>query len=236
MIASASSVFVIIPFLLLGTFGYMCLRYRLINKIRPVIDAMHGPYKDKFRFWYGARLFLLVSLAVVNPAYLGGGSQFLKILLQLFLVSAFTIFQAYIKPFSSNWINLLDLWCMLNVISLLFVNLLGLQAVAHSENLLFVNVASMTLTIVIIVGYHIVLFVRKVARRCPCFIKADKSVSEYISERRMNINTYWLQNSFRKGYTDIDNVNDNYRGELTDSERDYSKLREPLLELSSAND
>ena len=244
MFALVSSVFVIIPFLLVGTFGSMCLRYELVNKIRPVIDTMHGPYKDRFRFWYGARLFLLVSIAVINPAYLVGHGPFFKLLLQLLFVSLFTIVQAYIKPFASNWINMLDIWCMLNVIFLLFINLFGInfaKGSAQVEIMLFLNILSMSITIFFVFGYHVIRFIRRVSpqRSCCNRFKTDDSLFEYL-RNRMSTNTSMMrQSSSRRGYVSIDfQTVQNQDRELTDSTdgRDYSNLREPLLDVSPSAD
>ncbi len=243
MIASFSSVVVIIPFLIIGIFGSACLRFRLVNKIRPIIDSIHGPYRDNYRYWYGARLLLLVMIAVANPA-LADHEYFYRLLLQLLLVCVFTIFQAYIKPFSSRWINMLDIWCMFNVVLLIFVNIYNVFQASLSENVILINVIPMSITIIVVVGYHMVLFARHVSSKIswPIWI-THPPVSGFISDR-IDIN-YWLKesshhtNNSRKGYVNIDNdknddADDCNGGQLTDSScHDYSRFREPLLELSS---
>ena len=238
IIASISSVTIIIPFLILGIFGSFCLRYRLVNKIRPVIDSIHGPYKDHYRFWYGARLFLLVVIAVLNPS-LGDQKLFYKLLLQLFVVCIFTTFQAYIKPFSSHWINVLDIWCMLNVISFIFLSIYSIYEVSLSQSMLLFNIIPMSITIIIVFCYHTMLFVRRMLSKFFCRSwKTSHSVTGFFSDK-IDFN-YWLSSNSRAGYINIDDdKEDDNRHEacrdLTNScsTRDYSKLRESLLELST---
>ena len=245
VIASVSTVFVIFPFILVGTFGSLCLRYKIVDKIRPVIDAMHGPYRDRFRFWYGARLLLLVSIAIrINPVYLPGKADpYFKHLLQLFFVSVFTAFQAYIKPFTSTWINVLDIWCMLNVMALLFIDLFATQEDNKIETLLLLNIIIMSITIIIVFGYHTRCFFRKLSLRLSCckFLRSDQSVAARYFHTKFSINDgIWTS---RKGYISInddntieENVENRELIISTDSSRiDYSALREPFIELSNSS-
>ena len=49
--------FFIVPFTLVGLFGVKMMRSRFIAKyFCPFIDAIHGPYKEKLRYWFGVRL------------------------------------------------------------------------------------------------------------------------------------------------------------------------------------
>ena len=45
--------FFIIPFILIGLFGAKLFRFRFMAMyLRPFIEALHGPYKDKHRYWF----------------------------------------------------------------------------------------------------------------------------------------------------------------------------------------
>ena len=73
--------FFIIPFTLIGLFGVKMLRSRFIVKyFRPFIDAIHGPYKEKLRYWFGLRLVVL-SLIYIVIAVLQGSNMTLQLLL-----------------------------------------------------------------------------------------------------------------------------------------------------------
>ena len=222
VIASLSLVLFIIPSLILGIFGSVCLRFQIVSKFRPIIDAIHSPYHDHYHFWYGIRLFLLVILAVINPV-LRGYNPIFQLLLQLLLVTMFTNIQAYIKPFSQKWINLLDMWCMVNVIVLIFINLYGAYGGLNAESLLFVSICVMCITTVLVFGYHTILFLGRVA---SCF-SLCKNWKEFTGSMVDTIISK-LQRPFRNNYIDIDDNNIN-KIQLRNS-GDYSKLRESLLE------
>ena len=57
----------LVPFTLVGLFGVKMLRSHFIAKyFRPFIDAIHGPYKDNLRYWFGLRLIVMSLVYIVN--------------------------------------------------------------------------------------------------------------------------------------------------------------------------
>ena len=52
-LAVAFTVLFLLPYALLVTFSSLLLRFRIVNKFKPFIDAYGGPFKDKWRFWFG---------------------------------------------------------------------------------------------------------------------------------------------------------------------------------------
>ena len=86
----------IIPFILVGLFGVKMLRSRFIAKyFRPFIDAIHGPYKENLRYWFGLRLVIL-SVIYINiiTAVLQGSNMTLQLL--TFILNLFIICSSYI--------------------------------------------------------------------------------------------------------------------------------------------
>ena len=215
IVASLSTVFFIIPYVFLALFGSMCLRFRQVNKFRPFIDTIHGPYRDNQRVWYGARIFLLVLLAIMN-SICNGSKPFFQLLLQLVLVGLFTILQAYVKPFSHTWMNLLDLWCMVNVMILIVANLYGTYGGSRAEYILFVELIIICITIVSILFYHIYLFAKRLnlIRCCKHSTQSQPLSSKWVP-------TYQAHTS-RRTYESLD----------SDDGSDYQpdRLRESLLE------
>ena len=106
----------IIPFILVGLFGVKMLRNRFIAKyFRPFIDAIHGPYKEKLRYWFGLRLVIL-SVIYIITAVLQGTNMTLQILLLTFILNLFIIAQAIVLPYKNKILNALDLWFMVLVL------------------------------------------------------------------------------------------------------------------------
>ena len=125
-------------------------RFRIINKFKPLIDAYCAPYKDRYRFWFGARLWVLVVTYVLFAILRDFPLVF--ILCQCILLLFFTLVQVAIMPFRSKIINWLDLFFMVNALLLMIVVLYS-----YSRTLNKASAASVALTVVVfccIVGYH----------------------------------------------------------------------------------
>ena len=105
--------FLLLPYPVLLTGAAFFMKYRLVNRFKPLIDAYHGPYKDKWRFWFGVRLWVLLLMFSIQ-AGLGGSNVPLVFLLHLIVLGSFVLIQASIKPFRNFFVGLLDLFFMAN--------------------------------------------------------------------------------------------------------------------------
>ena len=86
-------------------------------RFKPLADAYSAPYKDNYRHWFGLRLLLLAAMC---GTYAIAGTNFpsLALMIQLLLIAWFSLWQAYRKPFRNTYLQLLDLFYMVNFISL----------------------------------------------------------------------------------------------------------------------
>ena len=213
LIAICFTLCVIIPYTVVGLFGSYCLRFSYVNKFRPFIDTIHGPYKDKQRVWFGARLVLLVSLSLVSVV-LRGQDLFYQLLLQLTLVLIFTCVQAYKQPFEKLSNNILDLWCMMNVLVLILINLYNSYNDDNvAQYLLLLELIVMNITIFCIIGFHVYLRIKK---RSWCRKKAP---------------------SVQKGYDDVITEGGSIRETTsildvdTEADETWFQLREPFIAM-----
>ena len=76
-------------------FNYL---HKKANQIKPMNDAHYAPYKGKWRWWLGARLWLLVVMYTLNSVY-SSDKPSLLLTIQALMVILFTISQASIQPF-----------------------------------------------------------------------------------------------------------------------------------------
>ena len=152
--ASLFTSIVIVPYVGLALFGWTCLRFSYVDRFRPFFDTIYGPYKDSYRYWFGLRLVLLVFIAI-STASMTGEFTFYQYILQVMLLVIFTIFQAYLKPFKKTWINILDLWCMLNVLGLVCISLSKIYGCIYSEYMLFASLVLSCSTSLGIMLYHV---------------------------------------------------------------------------------
>eukprot|EP00731_Ephydatia_muelleri_P009136 Em0004g1474a len=76
-------------------FNYL---HKLANKFKPVNDAHYAPYKGEWRWWLGARLWLVVVMYSLNPVY-SSDNPSLLLSIQATLVMLFMLVQANKQPF-----------------------------------------------------------------------------------------------------------------------------------------
>lgn len=88
------------------------------NKFKPFMDAYAGPYKDKYRFWFGLRLFVLAAICMTYVV-LGADDPVTALTIQLLFVFLFVLLHAYIKPYRNEWINGTDIIFMIYFILLI---------------------------------------------------------------------------------------------------------------------
>ena len=79
-------------------FNYL---HKKVNQMKPMNDAHYAPYKGEWRWWLGARLWLVVVMYSLNPVY-SSDKPSLLLSIQATVVILFTIAQAGIKPFGQS--------------------------------------------------------------------------------------------------------------------------------------
>ena len=111
-------------------FNYL---HKKANQIKPMIDAHYAPYKGEWRWWLGARLWLLVVMYSLNPVF-SSDNPSLLLSIQATMVILFMLVQSRIEPFGqlhqksgksnrctniyNQFYNCLDLFYLLNYIVL----------------------------------------------------------------------------------------------------------------------
>ena len=96
----------IFPFAISFTYPKI-LHYKRFGFLFPFFDAFTAPYEEKYRFWFGLRALILIYLAIMETVIFADIEALL--LSSITVVGAFTIVQAYIRPFKNGFINILDL-------------------------------------------------------------------------------------------------------------------------------
>ena len=152
-VSIAALSFFIIPFTLVGLFGVKMLRIACISKyFRLFIDAIHGPYKDNLRYWFGLRLIVL-SLIYIITAIFQGSSMTLQLLLIIFVLVFYTIAQTFVLPYKNNILNILELWFMV----LLLVNFIVRLSYNVSDYHTSTNIVTTLEIVLCFVTYCIIL-------------------------------------------------------------------------------
>ena len=99
----------LLPYIVIVLGGRLLLKY--CDKLRPVYEAIHGPYKEKNNYWFTARLLLLIAINIIYISLQSINVKFIILFTSVLLI-LFTVAQVHIKPFKNKFINRLDLFVM----------------------------------------------------------------------------------------------------------------------------
>ncbi|XP_065915609.1 uncharacterized protein [Dysidea avara] len=100
----------VIPFAVVLTFPNRFMRNRQLNYFFPLVDCFAAPFKDKYRYWFGLRMLILIYLAATEAVIFSDTEAML--LSSILCVGVFAFLQAYMLPFKSVIVNVLDLMFM----------------------------------------------------------------------------------------------------------------------------
>ena len=163
--------FFIVPFTLVGLFGVKMLRSRFISKyFRPFIDAIHGPYKENLRYWFGLRLIVMSLVYIVN-AVLQGSNMTLQLVLSLIILGSFTFAEVLFLPFKSKILNILDLWFMVLLLFYILMNSVYSSSETTTTLTTTITIVLSFITFFVILLYHSYLSMSRFRciRKCvPC--------------------------------------------------------------------
>ena len=134
------------------------------NQIKPMNDAHYAPYKGEWRWWLGARLWLVVVMYSLNPVY-SSDNPSLLLCIQATLVMLFMLVQSNIQPFGQSlqktnkcnrhtsfyntFYNCLDLMYLLNYTALA----MSMSYILDQSS----NKTQSTITVCAFVGLYVVL-------------------------------------------------------------------------------
>ena len=162
LLSLLTSLLFLLPYLVITTIASHLRKYRLSKYIRPLIDAYHGPYKDRLGYWFGVRQWLVVFLYIVY-ACLSGIHPLIMLIIHIAIVALFMIVQNHVKPFKNTLVNLLDTWFTF----LLFImDIMTFFLISENSNLrsrsqyAFVVLLLYLISVIGVVLYHGVIAIR----------------------------------------------------------------------------
>ena len=155
-LAVTFTVLFLLPYALLVTFSSLLLRFRVVSiKFKPFIDAYSGPFKDKWRFWFGLRLWITILLFGVDGA-LEGTNTMMIFVVNFITVMLFMFLQNLVRPFKNRLVGALDLFFMVNYTTLLAASVPWTRHVFWWIYVLLTAFAALA-TVLIVVGHLIAL-------------------------------------------------------------------------------
>ena len=157
IITSLITIAFVLPYILLLVLVKPLRRSALASKyLRPVIEAIHAPYKEGKQHWFVGRLLLLIIMYIVYLIYWPTHTTKICLILSP-LLATFLILQAYVKPFKSKWLNILDCWVMY-ILLFLFLTTWYYEEQGEfsvSSVIIEVSVILFLITFLVILMYHI---------------------------------------------------------------------------------
>jgi len=171
-----------VPFTVILTFPNYFLGYKYVLHFKPIIDSYTAPYKDRWGFWLGVHLVVLILFYIFSMIPEIDRRELMLIIL-LFLV-ILTAVQLYFKPYKNNWINFIDTLFLINLqLSACILLLLVKEENGYTLQPTYIKVTVYcfltfaVLEMIVILSYHVILvtcmekfliMINKVYRRLMC--------------------------------------------------------------------
>ena len=150
-----------------------------------MFDAYYGPYKVKWRFWFGIRLWVLVAMLILYTIL----EQFSILELHFVIISLFIFVQASIKPFKNALIGWLDLFFMVNYFAVVLVLLYFYNQRDQAITIVGVLVGTTLVAFICIILYHIYLAC-KLRRYCPRIPRENEAMRDVVGYEPLDGSNY----------------------------------------------
>ena len=100
----------LIPFNITLLFTRHLLRFRIVYRFKPLLDAFQGSYKDRYYFW------VAVNLAIRSFLFAMYGFQTsLKLIMTTILLIIYSIYSGYTRTHKNKLVNIQELLLLLNL-------------------------------------------------------------------------------------------------------------------------
>ena len=214
----------VLPFTLLVTLA-PCLQARSghrllqwVNKLKPILDAYQGPYKDKVRYWTGLMLVVRLTLFTVFASNTLGDPQINLLAIVVVMLGLYLVLLQVGMVYKSKVLNIMEPSLVLN----LGLYAAGTMFVRSSDT--FSHNRLMILTC-IMVGYVFAVFCLIVCYHCTLTVRKTRTwqkIKHYFTRAAHNDDT-------EGGDISYSGSNAVQPRQPTVTVIELSQLREPLL-------
>ena len=167
----------LLPYVLLLIFTKPLRHWRYVNEYtRPILEAIHAPYKNGKQYWFVARLLLLIMMYILYSIEPYAHTIYITIASALFFV---IIGQAMFRPYKSNFINLLDCWLLFNLVFIYTTT----WYLGHMEVTVYsiITILLFFMTFFIILVYHILFITGQLKKGERKVYDICTRISQYFS-------------------------------------------------------
>ena len=227
LLAILSLFIFVIPYTIFFTGIKFFLRFKVVNKFRPFVDAFCAPYKDKYRFWFGARLWvLIISFSLYGFIR---NKPYLVMLLQTVMLVCFTIVQALVLPYKNTLLNMSELVFLIDAIVILTIGLYyrDNSVIETATNIVMIPAI---LLFFAIIAYHIYVHILReklVRKKTPTNTSNEVEKEDEQTPLITDSNT----TSYRRNFSSV--VVNTLQEYMAENAYRPGILREPLIESAS---
>ena len=136
---------ILMPFNIILLFTRTLSRSRFINKFKPLLDAYHGPYKDKYYYWTGLQLLIRVVFFGLSSL-----DRNINLIVSTILLAIFSGICGVIQPYKSKAKNYQELVLILNLHGLYVISLHN-----YIPTLINILIIMAAVQLTFIIMYHI---------------------------------------------------------------------------------
>ena len=154
----------LLPYILLLLFARPIRRTRINEYVRPLLEAIHAPYKEGKEYWFVIQLLFVVVMYIIYVTL--RASNILKIIVVItpFLI-LLLLLQTYFKPFKNEGIYFLNCCPLLNLIFLYTTTWFLFIGFKHKTIAMFVSITVIIVFLMFLAVflYHILLVTGKMS-------------------------------------------------------------------------
>ena len=181
----------LIPFTIILSTRYS-LRFKVINRFKPFLDAFLGSYKDKYYYWVAVHITmrgLLFSMHIF--------SERLRLILSTMLLMVFSVCSGYVRPHKNKLVNIQELMLLLNLTIMYAVSYQGNERIFSIVINIMISLALIQLFTII--SYHFLTYT------CHCNVAG---ALQYSKQKLMKLyNLCYNNHSERNSEFDIELLN-----------------------------
>ena len=129
------------------------MRFGVIHRLKPIIDALQGPFKSQYYYWMGVHLLIRNAMLLISIL-----EKHLSITVGCIIVLIGAIVQSYLQPYKNTITNFQEMSLLCNY-GILSVLLLFNGGEFFNTVVLNVMIGLSFLQFMLIIVYHIYMFV-----------------------------------------------------------------------------
>ena len=199
---------ILTPFNVILLFTRKLSRFKLVTKLKPLLDAYFSAYKDKAYYWTGLLLLIRVIVFILSTF-----ENDISFIATSILLAGLLCLHGVVKPFKSKFHNIQE--------SIAIVNLLAVHVLTlYKKDLLGLKVAQILLEI------GLAYFIMAITIHC-CMYRWGGTIYKCIK---------WLHRKIRKMKSSQEKIPDEmetFSRSIPEVTYNYEEFREPLVEYDN---